>query len=84
MPKISEMFSPKATSRVGDSGGEVPCKSTDAQDLQPLQYDESASSELTTSTEASTTCSTSTTTIPEKPDKSTELLRTSPPIQFKR
>ena len=42
--------------------------------MQPLQYDESASSELTTSTEASTTCSTSTTTVPEKPDKSTELV----------
>ena len=71
--KISEMFSPTATSRVGDSGGDALCKSTDAQDLQPLQYEESASSQLTTSTEAST-FSTSTTTIPEKPDRSTELV----------
>ena len=68
------MFSPTATSRVGDSAGDAPCKSTDAQDLQPLQFDESVSTELTTSTEASTTCSTWTTTVPEKPDKSTELM----------
>ena len=73
VPKISEMFSPTATSRVEDSGGDALCKSTDAQDLQPLQYEESASSQLTTSTEAST-FSTSTTTIPEKPDRSTELV----------
>ena len=69
VPRISEMFSPTATSRVGDSAGDAPCKSTDAQDLQPLQSDE-----LTTSTEASTTCSTWTTTVPEKPDKPTELV----------
>ena len=74
VPKISEMFSPTATSRVGDSAGDAPCKSTDAQDLQLLQFDESVSTELTTSTEVSTRCSTWTTTVPEKPDKSTELV----------
>ena len=36
VPKISEMFSPTAMSRVGDSAGNAPCKRTDAQDLQPL------------------------------------------------
>ena len=41
VPKISEMFSLTATSRVGNSAGDAPCKSTVAQDLQPLPFDES-------------------------------------------